>query len=48
MVISMAMPSAILKTNTVDGFNGTPAHPMTPAVITRGIKFGKQGTDQDP
>ena len=25
----------MLKTRTVDGFKGTPTHPITPAVITR-------------
>ena len=42
MVISIAIPSAILKTNTVEGFNGTPAHPMIPAVITSGIRLGSR------
>lgn len=42
MVISMAIPKAMLKTNTVLGFKGTPAHPITPAVITSGIKLGNK------
>lgn len=40
MVISTAIPNATLKTNTVDGFKGTPAQPIIPAVITNGITFG--------
>ena len=36
----MAMPKATLKINTVDGFSGTPAQPITPAVITNGIRLG--------
>ena len=40
MVISTAMPNATLNTKTVDGFNGTPTQPITPAVITSGITFG--------
>src|SRR5215203_2018091 len=42
MVISMAIPSATLKIKTVDGFSGIPTHPITPAVITSGIKFGNK------
>ena len=38
--MSIAMPSATLKISTVDGFNGTPAQPITPAVITNGIRLG--------
>ena len=40
MVISMAIPSATLNINTVDGLSGIPAQPMMPAVITNGITFG--------
>ena len=40
MVISMAIPSAMLKTRTVEGFRETPTQPITPAVITNGIIFG--------
>ena len=40
MVISTAIPNATLKTSTVEGFRGTPAQPIMPAVITRGIRFG--------
>src|ERR1700760_3928924 len=40
MVISIAIPSAILNTSTVDGFNGTPTQPITPAVINSGITLG--------
>src|ERR1051325_7697972 len=40
MVISMAIPSATLKIKTVEGFNGVRVHPITPAVIRRGIMFG--------
>ena len=36
----MAIPSATLNTNTVEGFNGTPAQPITPAVINNGIILG--------
>ena len=36
----MAIPKAILNTKTVDGFKGTPTHPIMPAVITNGIKLG--------
>ena len=34
------MPKAILKTRMVDGLMGTPAKPMTPAVIIKGSKLG--------
>ncbi len=40
MVISIAIPNAMLKTSTVEGFSGTPAQPITPAVITKGMVFG--------
>src|SRR5580698_2749898 len=40
MVISIAIPSAMLKINTVEGFSATPFHPITPAVIIKGIVFG--------
>jgi len=40
MVISIAIPSAMLKTNTVDGFKGIPVQPITPAVIIRGMTLG--------
>ena len=36
----MAIPKATLKTNTVLGFSGTPTHPITPAVIIKGIILG--------
>ena len=42
MVISIAIPNAMLKTRTVEGFSGTPAHPITPAVITSGIRLGNK------
>src|SRR5678810_347552 len=42
MVMSIAIPSATLKIKTVDGFKGIPTHPMTPAVITSGIKLGSK------
>ena len=38
--MSIAIPSAMLKINTVEGFSGTPAQPITPAVIINGIIFG--------
>ena len=31
---------AILKTNIVEGFNGIPVKPITPAVIINGSRFG--------
>ena len=40
MVTSIAIPSATLNINTVDGFRGTPTQPMTPAVINKGIILG--------
>ena len=40
MVTSMAIPSATLKTSTVDGFKAMPTQPITPAVITKGIRLG--------
>ncbi len=40
MVMSMAMPSATLNTNTVEGLNAIPHHPIIPAVIIRGIILG--------
>src|SRR6187397_2538442 len=40
MVISIAIPRATLKTSTVDGLSGTPTHPITPAVITNGMRLG--------
>src|SRR5258706_8165102 len=40
MVTSIAIPNATLKTNTVEGFKRTPAHPIMPAVTIRGITFG--------
>ncbi len=40
MVISMAIPNATLKTSTVEGFSGTPAQPIIPAVITKGMRLG--------
>ena len=40
--MSTAIPNATLNTNTVEGFNGTPAQPITPAVTTSGIKFGNK------
>ena len=36
----MAIPSATLNTNTVEGFKATPVQPITPAVITSGTKLG--------
>ena len=42
MVISIAIPSATLNTNTVEGFNGTPTQPITPPVIMSGIIFGNK------
>src|SRR5258705_1964672 len=36
------MPRATLNTSTVEGFKGTPVHPMTPAVIARGIILGSK------
>jgi hypothetical protein len=44
MVISTAMPNATLKTNTVDGFSGTPTQPITPAVTIKGIILGNKET----
>ena len=40
MVTSIAIPRATLKMSTVDGFKRTPAHPIIPAVTTKGITFG--------
>src|SRR6476469_7710391 len=40
MVTSIAIPNATLNTKTVEGFNRTPAQPITPAVISSGTKFG--------
>ena len=40
MVTSIAIPSAMLNINTVEGFKAMPAQPITPAVITSGITFG--------
>ena len=40
MVISIAIPRATLKTNTVDGFKGIPVQPIIPAVIMSGIRLG--------
>ncbi|OPZ17601.1 MAG: hypothetical protein BWZ05_01311 [Bacteroidetes bacterium ADurb.BinA245] len=40
MVISIAIPNATLKTNTVDGFSGMPIQPISPAVINNGIILG--------
>ena len=34
------MPNATLKIKTVEGFKGTPTHPITPAVMSSGIIFG--------
>ena len=34
------MPNATLNTSTVEGLSGTPAQPITPAVITNGIRLG--------
>ena len=36
----MAMPSATLNINTVDGLSGTPAQPIMPAVIISGTRLG--------
>ena len=44
MVSSVATPNAILKTNEVAAFNSMPAKPMIPAIISKGIKFGKINT----
>ena len=38
------MPKAMEKINTVEGFTGIPNHPMIPAVINRGNKFGMMAT----
>ena len=40
MVISIAIPNATLKTNTVDGFKGICNQPINPAVINKGMTFG--------
>src|SRR3984957_10538082 len=40
IVMSMAMPRAILNTITVDGLSLTPAQPMIPAVTINGMIFG--------
>lgn len=40
MVMSIAIPSATLKTSTVEGFMAMPIQPISPAVITNGIKLG--------
>ena len=40
MVSSTEIPNAILKTNIVEGFIGTPTKPIIPAVMTNGNKFG--------
>ena len=40
MVSSTEIPNAILNTNMVDGFIGTPKYPIKPAVINNGKMFG--------
>src|SRR3989338_2751016 len=45
MVSSTEIPKAILKTNSVDGFNGMPNQPIIPAVHKSGIKFGIKETN---
>lgn len=40
MVTSITIPKATLNTITVDGFKVMPDQPITPAVITNGIKLG--------
>ena len=40
MVTSIAIPRAILKIKTVEGFNAIPTQPIRPAVITKGITLG--------
>ena len=40
IVSSTEIPNAILKTRIVDGFNGIPVNPITPAVIMSGKRFG--------
>ena len=40
MVSSTEIPKAILKTNMVEGFMGTPIQPISPAVIINGNKLG--------
>ena len=36
----MAMPNATLKISTVEGFSGTPAQPIIPAVTSNGMILG--------
>ena len=40
MVTSIAIPNATLKTKTVEGLRRIPTHPITPAVITKGMILG--------
>ena len=40
MVSSTEIPKAILNTSMVEGFNGIPVKPITPAVIIRGSRLG--------
>ncbi len=44
MVSSTEIPKAILKTNMVEGFIGTPIKPISPAVIIKGSKLGIRDT----
>ena len=37
---STEIPKAILNTSMVEGFNGIPAYPIIPAVMSMGIKLG--------
>ncbi len=40
MVSSTEIPKAILNTRMVEGLMGTPRKPMSPAVMSRGKRFG--------
>ena len=40
MVSSTEIPKAMLKTNIVEGFMGTPIKPINPAVMTKGNRLG--------
>ena len=45
MVSSTEIPKAILNTNMVEGFMGTPRNPIKPAVIIKGRRFGIMETN---